>query len=122
MFKMLINYLTKLINIKKLSILTIFYCLSPIAIGLMSLFTVLVTGENIFFDVLQYLHIVIYSSITIIGFLLSIIIFNNAQKKSRYLESIFLIYYAYMFINMLLYRLINISFINFLVQNSLIKF
>ena len=122
MFKMLINYLTKLINIKKLSILTIFYCLLPIAIGLMSLFTVLVTGENIFFDVLQYLHIVIYSSITIIGFLLSIIIFNNAQKKSRYLESIFLIYYAYMFINMLLYRLINISFINFLVQNSLIKF
>ena len=92
---MLINYLTKLINIKKLSILTIFYCLLPIAIGLMSLFTVLVTGENIFFDVLQYLHIVIYSSITIIGFLLSIIIFNNAQKKSRYLESIFLIYYAY---------------------------
>ena len=122
MFKMLINYLTKLINIKKLSILTIFYCLLPIAIGLMSLFTVLVTGENIFFDVLQYLHIVIYSSITIIGFLLSIIIFNNAQKKSRYLESIFLIYYAYMFINMLLYRLINFSFINFLVQNSLIKF
>ena len=116
MFKMPINYLNKSINIKKLSILTILKCISPIAIGLMLRLSFFIAAENIFADVLYDLHSVIYFSITIIGFLLAIIIFNNAQKKSRYLESIFLIYYAYMFINMLLYRIINVSFIDFFLQ------